>query len=493
MADRTDARLDAGAVDGDLDLEDVAFALQAAQADGVLSAAELSVLRAGLKEHGDAFEPAARRYLEAVLAGQNPTLPNRVLLAPHPKGAQKDLFYPRAEVVALQESLGRLGPSVTVDGDYGPGTSRAVAALQTSAGLPATGMVDSATLHRINALLEARGAPLLDLNPRAHIRPDAVVALRHGANTDDNLAVERALNRLAAIYDLGGLSVPADGRFDDRTEAAVKAFQRRVWLPETGIVDTSTVAAMDAALRAAGVEGLSLSPPEGGAGFGGEVELHFYPGDRERKLYVLRGGRVLDTYGMVGGQAEARPDPNNPTVDYSPSPEGTYDVVEVDPHASLAWAWSYVPYGAPLRLSGGEVQFRDVRGRWQWATGSNSAFAGRNPPPLGKDDYFEDGELMPRWTKNDFGHLRARLRSVRTGALQGHMIHPGPVNEETAAYFADTDGLVKPEAALETLRFSHGCEHIHPRDMDELVARGYLAPGTRFVVHGYDEVRGGVA
>ena len=28
----------------------------------------------------------------------------------------------------------------------------------------------------------------------------------------------------------------------------------------------------------------------------------------------------------------------------------------------------------------------------------------------------------------------------------------------------------------------------YPRDLDDMVARGFLAPGTRFVIHGYDEV-----
>ena len=53
----------------------------------------------------------------------------------------------------------------------------------------------------------------------------------------------------------------------------------------------------------------------------------------------------------------------------------------------------------------------------------------------------------------------------------------------------DTDRLVDAATALDVLDWSHGCEHIHPRDLDELVSRGVLAPGTPFVVHAYDEVR----
>ena len=117
-------------------------------------------------------------------------------------------------------------------------------------------------------------------------------------------------------------------------------------------------------------------------------------------------------------------------------------------------------------------------------------FAGRNPPPLERASYLDrTGKVYETWRLNDFGHLRGQLKSVRTGAYQGHMIHSSPKNEATAAYFADTDALLDPAKALGVLDWSHGCEHIHPRDLDEMVARGYLAPGTTFVVHGYDEVR----
>lgn len=201
---------------------------------------------------------------------------------------------------------------------------------------------------------------------------------------------------------------------------------------------------------------------------------------------------MLARYGMVGGHATAAPDPDNPKVDYSPTPTGTYEVVEVSPHASRSWAWSYVPFGSNLREMDGEIQFQDGTGRWQWATGSSSLFKGWNPPPLARASYLgTDGRVLPRWIANDFGHLRARLRSVATGAVQSHMIHSSPDNEETAAYHADTAPLTDPAEALRVLRHSHGCEHIHPRDLDDLVARGYLAPGTRFVVHGYDEVFSG--
>ncbi|MDX6573628.1 MAG: hypothetical protein QOC86_2784 [Gaiellales bacterium] len=55
------------------------------------------------------------------------------------KGAKGDL------VVWAQQHLKGAGQSLTVDGDFGSGTQTAVRSFQTSAGLPATGTVDTAT------------------------------------------------------------------------------------------------------------------------------------------------------------------------------------------------------------------------------------------------------------------------------------------------------------------------------------------------------------
>ena len=482
------SRLQSTARDGNLDVEDVQAAVQAAKADGKIDSAERAELQNALRQNADKFEPAARRYLEDTLAGKDPKLTNRVLLAPAPAGAQPDMYDARTDVVALQDSLSKLGFKTSADGAYGPGTQKAVGDFQRSVSLQATGKLDSATLQLLNERLEAKGAELLDLTPRAAIRPDQVLALKNGSNVADNQAIQLGLARLGDHFGLDALKMVPDGRFDDRTEGAVKAYQRMAYLPETGIVDKTTLESMNSALDAVGLDGVKIKPKDGGAGFKGQVELHFYPGDQELKLYAIKDGKVLDTYGMVGGLNESRDDPTNPTVDFGPSPKGKYKVKEVNPHTSTAWSYSYVPYGAALREQGGEIQFRDGGGQWKFATGPQSAFLGRNPPPLERNAYLDrDGKPMKAWTLNDFGHLRGRLVAVATGGTQSHMIHSSPEQERNANYWKDTDRLVDPSQALVTLNHSHGCEHIQPRDMDELVAKGYLAPGTTFVIHGYDE------
>lgn len=326
MPDPTDARLRALAADGNLDTEDALFAAQAALADGVISALEAQILRSGLAAWGRQFEPAAKRWLEDVLAGKNVTLPNRVLLAATPRGRPQELYQARRDVVALQDALSKLGFATTVDGDFGPGTAASLQAFQKSVRMPESGLLDTATLSRLNEALEARGQAPIDLTPRARIRPDVVVALKHGSNTSDNLKVEEALNRLGRHFAVSELACVADGRYDTATEAAVRAFQRRAYLPETGIVDRVTLRCLDTALGAAALPVTGVVPLSEDAGFDGAVELHFYPHPDEHRLIVKRGGVALDVYGMVGGHATGKADPNNPRVDYSPTPAGTYEV-----------------------------------------------------------------------------------------------------------------------------------------------------------------------
>lgn len=472
-------RLNQLAADGNLDVEDVQTALRLHPLDDDGRA----TLGAALATFGDRLEPAARQYVEDLLAGRPAQLIARVLLAPVQRGERPDRYQPRAEVIKLQDALTAVGFPARADGDYGPGTTRAVAALQASLGVAPTGVVDAETLVRLNLRLVEAGHAPLDLSPRARVRPDAVLAMKNGANADDNRAVQAALSTLAAHFGEDAWRVSVDGQFGPRTEAAVSALQRRWYLPETGIVDGATVDALNAALAVAGQPPLTLV----GGPMVGRVELHFYPGDHELKVYVLREGRVLDTYGMVGGR-DAFVDDARSAVDYSPTPKGRYEVIELNPHASSSWPYSYVPYGAPLREVDGEVEFRDATGAWRVATGPKGVFAGRDPAPLGREAYFAaDGTLAPMWLLNDFGHLRGRIRNVVTRNVLTHMIHTSPDLEATSGYFADTAGLVVPDQALRTLRHSHGCAHVHPRDIDELVAKSYLAPGTTFVVHGYDE------
>ena len=59
------------------------------------------------------------------------------------------------------------------------------------------------------------------------------------------------------------------------------------------------------------------------------------------------------------------------------------------------------------------------------------------------------------------------------------MIHPTPVDEALAAQG-------KPNAEIE-LEGSHGCIHVRPADIDDMIVRGYLRTGNALFVHPYSE------
>lgn len=61
-------------------------------------------------------------------------------------------------------------------------------------------------------------------------------------------------------------------------------------------------------------------------------------------------------------------------------------------------------------------------------------------------------------------------------ALSGQMFHTTPDNE---AQTANGEKVI--------LAPSHGCIHLKPADRDRLSALGAFKPGTKFIVHRYDE------
>jgi len=131
-------------------------------------------------------------------------------------------------------------PGPPIDGIYDTATREAVRAFQRVEGLPETGVVDTATwellFRRYEESLRREAAPVpLAQFPR--ISPG--YALREG---DENFLVrlvQYALGELDLIYE-GLDDVPQTGIYDEETMKAVREFQRRHSLPETGEVDRAT-------------------------------------------------------------------------------------------------------------------------------------------------------------------------------------------------------------------------------------------------------------
>lgn len=119
-------------------------------------------------------------------------------------------------VKALQRAL-----KVHADGIFGGATIAAVAAVQTRRGLPGTGLVDAATW----AAVERLAHPLL---------PHRLTLLQRYSTGPPVLSLERALK------------IPADEYFGPATLSAVRAAQSKARLPQTGVVNSATWAAIEA-------------------------------------------------------------------------------------------------------------------------------------------------------------------------------------------------------------------------------------------------------
>ncbi len=114
-----------------------------------------------------------------------------------------------APVKRLQKKLG-----VTDDGDFGPGTERALKEWQAANGLVADGIAGPDTFAAI-------GLPEL-------------ILLRKGSRGEQVKQMQQ------------GMGIDADGIFGSGTEATVKKFQASYGLAEDGMAGPSTLAKLDA-------------------------------------------------------------------------------------------------------------------------------------------------------------------------------------------------------------------------------------------------------
>lgn len=93
--------------------------------------------------------------------------------------------------------------------------------------------------------------------------------------------------------------------------------------------------------------------------------------------------------------------------------------------------------------------------------------------------------LPDRWVFNDFGHqtcyffkdINHNRKLDDKESIHPEFIHTTPVVE------AMTEQSV-PISAIE-LGESHGCIHVKPRDIDDMIIKGYLKKGNSMIVHSY--------
>lgn len=159
-------------------------------------------------------------------------------------------------VRALQEALKELGfYSSSVDSKYGAGTKNAVTAFQKKNGLSQTGTADEQT-----QILLFEGTPK---NSRGVKKDVKTVSYLEGAEISSGSqgeAVEKMQSRLLA---LGYYNGKVDGNCGSGTVSAVRAFQKKMGMQNTGVADKATLTVLysDAALSVRATEAPLLPTP----------------------------------------------------------------------------------------------------------------------------------------------------------------------------------------------------------------------------------------
>ena len=130
---------------------------------------------------------------------------------------------------------------VNTDGVYGQNTANQVSAFQRYKGLPATGEVDEATWESLYSAYKGITDYLSERNQITPVptEPYPGVVLRRGDAGPSVAVFKGYLSYLSKIfYDIP--PVTGNNIFDQRTQNAVKEFQRIFSLPRTGTVDEKT-------------------------------------------------------------------------------------------------------------------------------------------------------------------------------------------------------------------------------------------------------------
>lgn len=179
-----------------------------------------------------------------------PTLPGNLPVVIGSRDSETD-----TAVQTIQQRLIDLGYLNDVaDGAFGANSSDAVSRFQSDAGIAQSGTVDETTWRALFSASAAAVTPAPTLEPTptpyapSGVVDDELLAyltdgrfdiyrqdVRNGDQNDEAFRIQRRLACLDYMY-----TSACDGAFGDVTELALKYFQKRNNLPETGVADEAT-------------------------------------------------------------------------------------------------------------------------------------------------------------------------------------------------------------------------------------------------------------
>ena len=190
---------------------------------------------------------------------------------PTPKSLQRG-FTNSEEVRSLQKRLKELGYyKGSADGDFGPATEAAVKEFQKANGLTADGKAGEKTLSKLNGnsavsykQAHATATPKATQKPTQKVtstpRPTATPNLEKDYYLQSGSKGKKVETLQRRLIELGWMSGSVTGTYDERTEAAVEAFQQKtksLWAD--GIAGPETLKALYSSNAARGSVTASVS------------------------------------------------------------------------------------------------------------------------------------------------------------------------------------------------------------------------------------------
>lgn len=224
--------------------------------------------------------------------------------------------------------------------------------------------------------------------------------------------------------------------------------------------------------------------------------------DESSVVLQLERQKVFFECPAMGGEPISRLDPNNNRID--PTPTGEYTVEMLTPHLSAGkYLNSMIHWGEETQIINGIFQ---VKRNNKWIAGTKI-----HPELTAEyiqntyDDLYRDAEIKrispeipKRWILNDFGPIAAYLFKDEDG---DRIRDRSEIREQEMLHTTPVDELRKAHGLEITLGYSHGCIHVEPSAMIELISgktiqtldqktpsSAILKPGVTVQTHSYDEM-----
>jgi hypothetical protein len=216
--------------------------------------------------------------------------------------------------------------------------------------------------------------------------------------------------------------------------------------------------------------------------------------------YILK---KLKTYDAHGGLSNDFLDeyPALKASEYSSTKAGRYVIHSIAKHVSeRRWLYSSVPWGTPITFNwiehrvyikkdGKFVKLSEYNTQWSNYSDTHAYDLLLEMYQNNYINYYSK-PFPDTWIFNDFGHVAIKYFKDtnhnfildKTESIQSDFIHTTPVDEAKTAY----NKIVSPRFARPiVLENSHGCIHVKPDNINELIDKGYLSKGANMEVHTY--------